>query len=57
MKRNLTTTVAHYEEYLPDYFVLPHPSPRNRLWLKKNDWFEESVVPEMKRLVHQILMD
>ncbi len=35
-KNNLTETVKNYQEYLPDYFVLPHPSPRNNIWLKKN---------------------
>lgn len=34
-KKNLTETVKNYMEYLPKFFPLPHPSPRNRLWLKK----------------------
>lgn len=54
-KRTLTETVNHYEDYLPNYFTLPHPSPRNRFWLSKNPWFEEHVVPELKNRVHQIL--
>ena len=47
-KRTLTETVQNYKEYLPHYFVLPHPSPRNRLWLRKNPWFEAKVVPQLK---------
>ena len=34
---------------------LPHPSPRNNIWLKKNPWFEETVLPRLKKQVHQIL--
>lgn len=51
MKSNLTETVKNYREYLPQYFVLPHPSPRNRFWLSKNPWFEEEVLPELKKRV------
>ncbi|MGE5649506.1 MAG: uracil-DNA glycosylase family protein [Bacillota bacterium] len=50
-KATLTETVAAYEQYLPRYFPLPHPSPRNRLWFKANGWFERDVVPVLKRLV------
>ena len=54
-KKTLTETVAAYETYLPNYLTLPHPSPRNRFWLTKNPWFEESVVPELQRRVAKIL--
>lgn len=47
-KRNLTETVMHFEEYLPKYFVLPHPSPRNNIWQAKNPWFAEEVLPALK---------
>lgn len=55
MKKTLTETVQHYEEYLPKYFPLPHPSPRNNIWMKRNDWFEELVVPEFKEAIATIL--
>lgn len=54
-KPTLTETVAAYEEYLPRYFPLPHPSPRNRIWLKTNDWFERDVVPVLRRMVASAL--
>ncbi|MDY7394752.1 uracil-DNA glycosylase family protein [Aureibaculum sp. 2210JD6-5] len=54
-KRTLTETVKNYKDYLPNYFVLPHPSPRNRFWLTKNPWFEESVLPVLKEKVKIIL--
>lgn len=47
-KKNLTETVLSFEEYLPDFFPLVHPSPRNRLWMRKNPWFEEKVLPRLR---------
>ncbi|GLX77105.1 IclR family transcriptional regulator [Thalassotalea insulae] len=37
--------------------VLPHPSPRNNLWLKKNPWFEQQVLPALQQRVKQIIPD
>ncbi len=54
-KKNLTETVMHFESYLPQYFVLPHPSPRNNIWMKKHPWFKEEVLPELKNRVAQVL--
>jgi uracil-DNA glycosylase len=54
-KENLTQTVAHFENYLPNYLPLPHPSPRNKIWMKKNDWFELQVVPVLQNIVAQII--
>jgi len=47
-KSTLTETVKHFEEYLPHYFVLPHPSPRNNIWLAKNEWFVQKVIPQLQ---------
>lgn len=54
-KATLTDTVAAYEEYLPQYFPLPHPSPRNQRWWKTNRWFEERVLPELRHRIASIL--
>lgn len=51
MRDNLTETVRAWQSFLPQHLPLPHPSPRNRLWLKKNDWFEREVVPELRKQV------
>ncbi|MGB1284859.1 MAG: uracil-DNA glycosylase family protein, partial [Polaribacter sp.] len=56
-KRTLTETVDNYPAYLPTYFVLPHPSPRNRFWLTKNPWFEKNVIPELQKRVSLILKE
>lgn len=50
-KRNLTETVQHFREYLPEYFPLPHPSPRNNIWQAKNEWFGKEVLPELRKTV------
>lgn len=47
----LTETVRDWSSYGSGLLPLPHPSPRNNIWLKKNPWFEQEVVPELKRRV------
>lgn len=54
-KRTLGETVAAWREYAPEFLPLPHPSPRNRLWLKNNPWFGQEVLPMLRRRVAFIL--
>ena len=55
-KKNLTETVRAWKEYFPNGVIpLPHPSPRNNIWLKKNPWFEEEVLGELRLKIRQIL--
>lgn len=54
-KGTLTETVRSFESYLPQYFPLVHPSPRNRLWMRRNPWFEERVVPRLRQTVWEII--
>ena len=54
-KINLTETVRAWREYWPRYLPLPHPSPRNNLWLKRNPWFASEVLPELRRRVQALL--
>ena len=54
-RKTLTETVKNYQEYLPKYFVLPHPSPRNNIWQAKNDWFKLKVIPDLQLRVKEIL--
>ncbi len=53
-KKNLTETVRAVNQFLPEYFPLPHPSPRNNIWKKKNPWFEAEVVPELQKYTTKI---
>lgn len=55
LKGTLTDTVKAYLEYLPGFVPLVHPSPRNRIWQKKNPWFELDVVPSLRSLVQKII--
>lgn len=55
MKQNLTKTVQNWREYTPEFAVLPHPSPRNNIWLKKNPWFSKDVLPGITELVRRNL--
>jgi len=55
MQRTLTATVQHYADYLPQYFPIVHPSPRNNIWLAKNPWFEQTVLPELQQRVRTAL--
>lgn len=55
-KLNLTETVRAWEQYAPRYLPMPHPSPRNKLWLKRNEWFERDVVPMLKKRVNKLTM-
>ena len=50
-ERTLTDTVKNYKKYLPEYFVLPHPSPRNNIWQAKNKWFVTEVLPILKERI------
>ncbi len=54
-KASLTDTVKAFKDYMPKYFPLVHPSPRNQIWLKKNPWFEKKNIPELKNRIRQIL--
>lgn len=53
-KRTLTETVKNYADYLPEFLPLPHPSPRNNFWFKKNEWFETEVIPILQTKVSQV---
>lgn len=55
VKKTLTATVDNYPEYLPTFFTLPHPSPRNRFWFTKKPWFKENVVPVLQIKIKEII--
>ena len=50
-RQSLAHTVQHWKDYLPDYFPLPHPSPRNIRWFKLNPWFESRVIPGLREII------
>ncbi len=48
-KGTLTETVQAWREFSPALWPLPHPSPRNNIWLKKNPWFTHEVLPALRQ--------
>lgn len=54
-KATLTETVQAWREYQPQLWPMPHPSPRNNIWLKKNPWFAQEVLPELRKQVRLVL--
>ncbi|KGH34203.1 uracil-DNA glycosylase family protein [Lactococcus cremoris] len=50
-----TEVIRDFEKYLPKYFPLIHPSPRNNIWLAKNPWFEPQLVPELQKRIEQLM--
>ncbi|MBU3005145.1 uracil-DNA glycosylase family protein [Paraglaciecola arctica] len=46
-KKTLTERIRNWRDYQLKFLPLPHPSPRNNIWLKNNKWFEEEVMPQM----------
>ncbi|KAB2318244.1 uracil-DNA glycosylase family protein [Betaproteobacteria bacterium SCN1] len=53
--RTLTDTVRAWCDFAPAFLPLPHPSPRNRLWLKRNPWFDAEVIPMLRERVGHLL--
>lgn len=54
-KKTLGETVRAFRDYLPEFFVLPHPSWRNKLWLERNPWFANDVIPALRRRVNALI--
>lgn len=52
---NLTEKVRDWQSGWPGLLPLPHPSPRNNLWLRKNPWFVDQVLPALKQRVASML--
>ncbi len=50
----LTERVRHNQLNAP-CICMPHPSPRNRYWLKQNDWFEREQIPRLQQRIHQLI--
>jgi len=53
--QTVTATVEAWQESAPAVFPLPHPSPRNNRWLKRNPWFESEVIPALQAAVDRLV--
>jgi uracil-DNA glycosylase len=54
-KLSLTETVKSWQDYWPNVLPLPHPSPRNNIWLKQNPWFESEIIPILRKRINELL--
>ncbi len=54
-KASLTEVVQDWRKHWPNVVPLPHPSPRNNLWLKRNPWFEKDLIPVLQTQVTKVL--
>ncbi|WP_295877700.1 uracil-DNA glycosylase family protein [uncultured Zhongshania sp.] len=52
--KNLTDRVQNYPTD-SRFFPLPHPSPRNQMWLRRNPWFECDVLPRLRERIAPLL--
>lgn len=55
-EKTLTETVRNWRNHGGDILPLPHPSPRNNIWLRKNPWFETENLPYLKQAVRQLTL-
>lgn len=51
----MSAKVRDFRRYLPRYFPLPHPSWRTVSWEKRNPWFAEEALPELRARVAAVL--
>ncbi len=47
----LTAAVRDWRRHWPRLLALPHPSPRNNIWLGRNPWFAAEVLPALRERV------
>ena len=52
---SLTEIVRAWRKTWPHTVPLPHPSPRNNLWLKRNPWFEKELIPALRTRISTVL--
>lgn len=52
---SVTSTVQAWRDHWPSVVPLPHPSPRNNRWLKRNSWFEADLLPRLRARVAEVL--
>lgn len=55
--KTLTENVRNWQQWFPHYISLPHPSPRNQLWLKQRPWFETELLPVIKTEIQRLLFE
>lgn len=52
---SLGAAASDWRAHWPRLVPLPHPSPRNIRWLRRNPWFEADLLPPLRQRVDEIL--
>jgi uracil-DNA glycosylase len=52
---SMTERIRRFGDFLPRFYPLPHPAWRSRIWMQKNPWFEEEVLPVLRAEVRGTL--
>lgn len=52
---DVTAAVASWRAHWPAVVPLPHPSPRNQAWLKRNPWFADELLPRLRERVAELI--
>ena len=55
--RSVTDAVRTWRDRWPEIVALPHPSPRNQAWFKRNAWFEAELLPPLRKRVRRLLAE
>ncbi|QSP93546.1 uracil-DNA glycosylase family protein [Marinobacter salinisoli] len=53
--KTVAENVSQWRRYWPEVMPMPHPSPRNNLWLRRHPWFETEAVPALRERVAAVL--
>lgn len=51
----LEDAMHRWKDHWPAKLLLPHPSPRNVSWFRRNAWFETELLPKLRSRVRYLL--
>ncbi|MFT5286185.1 MAG: uracil-DNA glycosylase [Planctomycetota bacterium] len=54
-KQTVTEIVKNWKQAWPKIVPLPHPSPRKNMWIRRNPWFSDELIPELQERVSKVL--
>ena len=54
-RASVTVNTRDWRAHAPRVIPLPHPSPRNIAWFKANPWFEDELLPVLRRRVRALV--
>jgi uracil-DNA glycosylase len=54
-KDSMTENVKAFSQHGPQFFPLPHPSWRSVIWMRKHPWFEETIIPRLRKAVRKLV--